>query len=33
MQSRMTKRLMKDLEQMQKSYAEMFKVTLVNNDL
>jgi len=29
----MTKRLMKDLEQMQKSYQDMFKVTLVNNDL
>ena len=29
----MTKRLTKDLEQMQKTYADLFTVNLLNNDL
>lgn len=33
MQNRMTKRLTKDLEQMQKIYSDLFQVALVNNDL
>jgi len=33
MQNRMTKRLTKDLEQMQKIYSDLFQVALLNNDL
>ncbi len=33
MEQRMTKRLQKDLEAMQKNYKDQFKVTLPNNDL
>jgi ubiquitin-conjugating enzyme E2 W len=33
METRMTKRLNKDHEQMQKNYADVFAVKLVNNDI
>ncbi|CAD8110139.1 unnamed protein product [Paramecium primaurelia] len=33
MQSRMAKRLQKDLEQMQKAYADQFNVRMPNNDI
>ena len=33
MEARMTKRLQKDLEAMQKNYKDQFKVTLPTNDL
>ncbi|CAK59733.1 unnamed protein product (macronuclear) [Paramecium tetraurelia] len=33
MQSRMAKRLQKDLEQMQKSYVDQFNVRMPNNDI
>ncbi|CAD8185742.1 unnamed protein product [Paramecium octaurelia] len=33
MQSRMAKRLQKDLEQMQKSYTDQFNVRMPNNDI
>lgn len=33
MEARMTKRLQKDLEAMQKNYKDLFAVTLPNNDL
>ena len=33
MESRMTKRLTKDLEAIQKNYKDLFIVTLPNNDL